>query len=79
MLDGSRFTMAIAMIKEGLDPNSTKVEDIEKAKNSLIAQKKIVKNYVGDDQAKDNLISEIQNLLVFGVEKLYLQKMKIKM
>lgn len=71
MLDGSRFTMAIAMIKEGLDPNSTKVEDIEKAKNSLIAQKKIVKNYVGDDQAKDNLISGDSKLTcIWGGEAL---------
>ena len=71
MLDGSRFTMAIAMIKEGIDPNSTKVEDIEKAKNSLIAQKKIVKNYVGDDQAKDNLISGDSKLTcIWGGEAL---------
>ena len=71
MLDGSRFTMAIAMIKEGIDPNSTKVEDIEKAKNSLIDQKKIVKNYVGDDQAKDNLISGDSKLTcIWGGEAL---------
>lgn len=71
MLDGSRFTMAIAMIKEGLDPNSTKVEDIEKAKNSLIAQKKIIKNYVGDDKAKDNLINGDSKLTcIWGGEAL---------
>lgn len=71
MLDGSRFTMAIAMIKEGIDPNSTKKEDILKARDSLIAQKKIIKSYVGDDQAKDNLISgESKLTCIWGGEAL---------
>lgn len=71
MLDGSRFTMAIAMIKLGLDPNSTKKEDIEKARDALIEQKKIVKSYVGDDQAKDLLIEGSSKLTcIWGGEAL---------
>lgn len=71
MLDGSRFTMAIAMIKLGLDPNSTKKEDIEKARDALIEQKKVVKSYVGDDQAKDLLIEGSSQLTcIWGGEAL---------
>ncbi len=71
MLDGSRFTMAIAMIKLGLDPNSTNKEDILKARDALIEQKSIIKSYVGDDQAKDMLISkESQLTCIWGGEAL---------
>ena len=71
MLDGSRFTMAIAMIKLGLDPNSTNKDDILKARDALVEQKAIIQSYVGDDQAKDMLISkESQLTCIWGGEAL---------
>lgn len=71
MLDGSRFTMAIAMIKLGLNPNSTNEADILKARDALSEQKPIVKSYVGDDQAKDLLIEGSSQLTcIWGGEAL---------
>lgn len=71
MLDGSRFTMAIAMIKEGVDPNSKEQADILKARDSLIAQKPLIKNYVGDDQAKELIAAgESQLTCIWGGEAL---------
>ena len=79
--DGAKVEGLIGVIKRlgykpkrdelKIEKSSIKVEDIEKAKNSLIAQKKIVKNYVGDDQAKDNLISGDSKLTcIWGGEAL---------
>lgn len=71
MLDGSRFTMAIAMIKEDIDPNSKEKADILKARDSLIAQKPIIKSYVGDDQAKELIAGgESQLTCIWGGEAL---------
>lgn len=69
MLDSSRFDLAMAMIRLGYSPNSTDVSELTKAKDSLIEQKQYVRAYLGDDQAKDNMIAKDGSIsMIYGGE-----------
>ena len=71
MLNGSRFTLSAAMLKLGIDPTKPTKEDINLAKEELVKQKQNVKAYIGDDQAKDMMISGETNLtMIWGGEAL---------
>lgn len=56
MINSVRDSMAVALKCLGLDPNTRKMEDVEKAKEKLIAQKDLVLAYTGDE-VKDKMIS----------------------
>ena len=56
MLNAPRDTMAIALVMAGYDLNSTEPEELQAAKELLIAQKPLVLAYVVDE-VKDKMIS----------------------
>ena len=57
MLDSSRDSLAVALLKNGFSMNSRNKEELEIAKKDLIKQKKSILAYLVDE-AKDNMLAE---------------------
>ena len=57
MLDSSRDSLAVALLKNGFSMNSRNKEELEIAKTDLIKQKKSILAYLVDE-AKDNMLAE---------------------
>lgn len=56
MLNSQRDSLAVALLKLGYSMNTRDINELEQAKDELIAQKPLVKAYMGDE-VKDAIIS----------------------
>jgi spermidine/putrescine transport system substrate-binding protein/spermidine/putrescine transport system permease protein len=71
MQDSVRDAMMVALLKNGFSLNSSSYEEIEIAKDDLIAQKPLVQAYVVD-QVRDKMIGEEAALgVIYSGEAIY--------
>lgn len=66
MYDSSRDTMSVALIREGLPPNTTDESELKKAEQALIEQKPLVFSYSRDDIRDKMLQGEAALAVVYS-------------
>jgi spermidine/putrescine transport system substrate-binding protein len=74
MLDSERDSIGITLKKLGYSLNTKKVDELEKAKEELMAQKDIVQAYVGDEVKDKMIMGEGAMAVVWSGDAVYMKK-----